>query len=194
MTPEEAIRAASTLLNERRAIGRLIVGIDGAGGAGKSTLAEGIRQAFVGRVSIIRCDDFYRPIAEHEIAALDPQAAYEKYFDWKRLRDEALIPLRDGSSARYRRYDWSTDRLAEWIVIEPREIILIEGVYSTRPELRQLLDVAIFIDTPREERLRRMRARPQENTSWIERWMAAEDWYFEHIDPARHADVIIEGF
>ncbi|HXN86434.1 MAG TPA: AAA family ATPase [Candidatus Binataceae bacterium] len=194
MTPEEAIRAASTLLNERRASGRLIVGIDGAGGAGKSTLAEGIRQAFVGRVSIIRCDDFYRPIAEHEIVALDPQAGYEEYFDWKRLRDEALIPLRDGSPAKYRRYDWSTDRLAEWIVIESREIILIEGVYSTRPELRQLLDVAIFIDTPREERLRRMRARPQENTSWIKRWMAAEDWSLENIAPQHHADLVIEGF
>jgi uridine kinase len=194
MSPEAAVRAACALLNQRRGRGCLFVGIDGAGGAGKSTLADGICEAYWGRVSIVKCDDFYRPIAEHESGTFSPQEAYEKHFDWKRLRDEALIPLREDSPARYQRYDWSTDCLAEWIDIEPREIVIIEGVYSTRPELRELLDVAIFIDTPRDERLRRMRARPQGSTSWIERWMAAEDWYLESVAPQHHADLVIAGF
>ena len=72
--------------------------------------------------------------------------------------------------------------------------VLIEGVYSTRTELRDLLDVAIFIDTPRDERLRRMLARPQDSTAWIDRWMAAEDWYLENIASQHHADLVIEGF
>jgi uridine kinase len=194
MTREEALDAAFMFLNRRLGSGRLIVGIDGAGGAGKSTLAVGIREAFRGRVSIVRCDDFCRPIVEHQGIELTPQEAYEKYFDWRRLRDHALIPLREGSSARYRRYDWTTDRLAEWIEIAPREIVLIEGVYSTRPGLREFLDVAIFVETPREERLRRMQARPQGSTSWIERWMAAENWYLENIAPQHRADLILEGF
>jgi uridine kinase len=184
---------ACALLRQRR-VGdtRMIAAIDGPGGAGKSTLADGIRAEFAGHVSIVRCDDFYRPIAEGDV--LDCPQAYEKYFDWKRLRDDALIPLRDGSPAKYQRYDWTTDRLAEWIEVEPRPIVLVEGVYSTRPELRELLAVAIFIDTPRAERIRRMRARPQETTSWTERWTAVEDWYFENIAPQHRADLIIEGF
>src|SRR5208282_5131237 len=120
--------------------------------------------------------------------------AYENYFDWRRLRDAALIPLRGGQHARYQRYDWSTDRLAEWIEVEPREIVLVEGVFSTRPELRPLIDVAIFIETPRNERMRRMLARPQDSTSWMDPWTAAEDWYLENVVPHHRADLVAEGF
>jgi uridine kinase len=190
MTPADAVRAACTIINERRASGRLLVGIDGAGGAGKSTLANGIGEACGGRAAIIRCDDFYRPLN----AQGTPEEAYEKYFDWRRLRDEALLPLRNGQPARYQRYDWSIDSLAEWITIEPREIILVEGVFSTRPELRTLLEVTLFVETPRDERIRRMSARPQPSISWIDRWMAAEDWYLATIAPHRTADLVIEGF
>jgi uridine kinase len=191
MNPADAARAACAILNERRRDGVIIVGIDGAGGAGKSTLAGGISAALDGRVSIVRCDDFYRPLTG---ARYSPEEAYENYFDWRRLRDEALIPLRAGVRARYQRHDWSTDRLAESIEVEPREIVIVDGVFSLRPELRALIDVAIFVDTPRDERMRRMLARPQNNTSWIDRWMAAEDWYLEHVAPHRHADLVIEGF
>ena len=190
MTPADAVRAACAIINDRRrADGRLFVGIDAAGGAGKSTLANGISEAFAGCVSIIRCDDFYRPLN----AQGTPEEAYEKYFDWRRLRDEALIPLRGGQPARYQRYDWIADSLADWIEVEPREIILVEGVFSTRPELREFLEVAIFIETPRDERIRRMVARPQPSMSWMNQWMAAEDWYLANIAPHRHADLVIEG-
>jgi uridine kinase len=194
MTPADGICAACAILNERRVSERLVVGIDGAGGAGKSTLARGISDTFAGCVSIVSCDDFYRPLRDPEFSRLTAQEAYEMYFDWRRLRYEALIPLRDRRRACFQRYDWSTDRLADWIEIEPRGIILVEGVFSTRPELRPLIDVAIFIETPRDERMRRMLARPQDSASWLDRWMAAEDWYLEHVAPHRHADLIVDGF
>jgi uridine kinase len=190
MTPADAVRAACALINERRARGRLLVGIDGAGGAGKSTLANGISEAFGARAAIIRCDDFYRPLNTQ----CTPEEAYEEYFDWRRLRDEALIPLRSGQRARYQRYDWIANSLAEWIEVESREIILVEGVFATRPGLRALLEVAIFIETPREERIRRMLARPQPDTSWIDQWMAAEDWYLALNGPHRSADLVVQGF
>ena len=201
MTSADALRAACAILesaaralpNDRWASRRLIVGIDGAGGAGKSTLARGISDACAGRVTIVRCDDFYRPLIGAKYSQLTPEEAYENYFNWRRLRDEVVMPLRSGKRARYQRYDWSTDRLAEWIEIEPREIVLMEGVFSTRPELHPLIDVAIFIETPRDERMRRMSARPQGSTSWIGRWMATEDWYLQHIAPHHHADLVVEG-
>jgi uridine kinase len=191
VTPADAVQASCATIEARWTSGRLTVAIDGAGGAGKSILARGINVAFERRVAIVRCDDFYRPLTD---APYSPEEAYEHYFDWRRLRDETLVPLGEGKSARYQRYDWSTDRLAEWIEVEPREIVLIEGVFSMRPELRPLIEVAIFLETPRGERMRRMVARPQESTSWIDRWMAAEDWYLENIAPQSDANLIIEGF
>jgi uridine kinase len=192
MNPADAVQAACAILSKRRRVGGVIVGIDGGGGAGKSTLARGISEAFAGLVSIVRCDDFYRPLSDAQYSV---QEAYENYFDWRRLRNDVLMPLRAGLRARYQRYDWSTDRLAaQWMLVEPREIVVVEGVFSMRPELRALLEVAIFVETPRGERMRRMLARPQESTSWIDQWMAAEDWYLEHIAPSLHADLMIEGF
>jgi uridine kinase len=194
MTPADAVRAACAMLDNRRTGATLVASIDGAGGAGKSTLARGIDDANPGRVSIIRCDDFYHPLTGAQYSRLTAEEAYENYFDWRRLRDETLMPLRSGNRARYQRYDWSTDRLAECIEIEPREIVLVEGVFSMRPELRPLLDVAIFIETPRAERQRRMLARPQDSTAWMDPWVSAEDWYLEHIAPHRNADLVLEGF
>jgi len=108
------------------------------------------------------------------------------------MRDEALIPIRRGETARHQRYDWSADRLLDWITVEPEEIVLVEGVYSSRPELREMLDVAIFIDAPRDERRRRVLARaPNSSSDWMTPWMAAEDWYFNHIRPQDTCDLIL---
>ena len=170
----------------------LVVAIDGGGGAGKSTLAKGTRDR-LGVVSILEADHFLRALNEYPASRLAPDEAYRLYSEWERMRDDALMPLRRGRAARYQRYDWATDRLSEWIVVEPNEVVLIEGVYSTRPELRPLIDIAVFVETPRDERLKRMRARAHVANDWMTPWMAAEDWYFANLRPAEHADLVVAG-
>jgi uridine kinase len=95
------------------------------------------------------------------------------------MRDEALLPLLRGEAARYQRYDWETDCLNQRIVVESNQIILVEGVFSSRPKLRSFTDLAIFVDTPGEERLRRMRARGHlardPDNSCLLPWMTVED-------------------
>ncbi len=194
MTPDDMVRAAISLIESRKKKdARLFVAIDGGTGSGKSTLAKEIRNRLSG-VAILRTDHFFRPLNEYPAAGLPPEKLYDLYFPWQRMRDEALMPLRRGETARYQRYDWSADRLLDWIAVEPEEIVLVEGVYSTRPELRAMLDAAIFIDAPRDERLRRVLARaPDSSTDWMTPWMAAEDWYFEHISPQDSADLILRS-
>ena len=192
MTPDEMLRAAISLIESRKKKdARFFVAIDGGTGAGKSTLAKEIRNR-LGGVAILRTDHFFRPLNEYPVASLPPEELYEHYFPWERMRDEALIPIRRGETARHQRYDWSADRLLDWITVEPEEIVLVEGVYSSRPELREMLDVAIFIDAPRDERRRRVLARaPNSSSDWMTPWMAAEDWYFDHIRPRDTADLIL---
>ena len=86
--------------------------IDGRGGAGKSTLARELA-LLRDDVAIVAGDDFYRPLPERTRAALTPIEAVDLLFDWERLRDEVLAPLLRGEDARYRRYDWSAERLGE---------------------------------------------------------------------------------
>src|SRR5216684_666978 len=188
MTPDEMVRAARSLIEGRKREGkRLFVAIDGGAGAGKAMLARGIHDQLES-VSILRTADFFRPLNEHPIAHLSAEKLYELYFRWQQMHDEALIPLHRGETAKYQRYDWSTDRLQEWVSVEPAEIVLVEGVYSSRPELRPMLDVTIFVEAPRTERLRRVLARDPNPGNWLTPWMSAEDWYLNQIRAQATAD------
>jgi uridine kinase len=193
MTPDEMVRTARSLIEGRNREGkRLFVAIDGGAGAGKSMLARGIRD-HLKSVSILRTDDFFRPLNEHPITRMAPEKLYDLYFLWDRMRDEALIPLHRGETAKYQRYDWSTDRLLDWVSVEPAEIVLVEGVYSSRPELRPMLDAVIFVEAPRAERIRRILARDPNPGDWLTPWMTAEDWYLDQIRPQDTADLILLG-
>jgi uridine kinase len=194
MTPDSMVRGACSLIDARKKEGtRLFIAIDGGAGAGKSMLARGI-QAQRESVSILRTDDFFRPLNEYPIANLALEKLYELYFQWERMRDEALIPLRRGATATYQRYDWSTDRLLEWATIKPTEIVLVEGVYSSRPQLRPMLDATIFVEAPRVERIRRIKSRnPNEPTNWLTPWLSAEDYYQTQIRPQDTADLILSS-
>ena len=190
MTPDEMVRAACSLVEGRKREGkRFFVAIDGGAGAGKSMLARGIHDNLKS-VSILRTDDFFQPLNKHSNARLPAEKLYELYFPWQRMRDEALMPLHRGETAKYQRYDWSTDRLLDWVTVEPNEIVLVEGVYSSRPELRPMLDAVIFVEAPRAERLRRVLTRdPNSSGDWLTPWMSAEDWYLNQIQPQDTADL-----
>ena len=172
--------------------GPLLIAVDGLGGAGKSTLAAQLSAALPGS-SVVEVDDFYRPMTADERARLGPREGYERYFDWMRLADEAIEPLRGRRRARFRRYDWEMNSLGEWREVAPGGVVIVEGVYSTRPELRPLFGVTVYVDTPREQRAARMIARGYDNLDWLDHWMAAEDWYVCHHRPAERADLVIDG-
>lgn len=174
-----------------------LVAIDGLGGAGKSTLAARL-QAGLQESIIISVDDFYFSMARADGTSLDPEQDYERHFDWKRLRDHVLAPLCDGLRASYELANWvdnwtAQNLLAVRRLVEPVEVVLVDGVYSTRPELRPYFGVTVYVDTPRDLRLARMSERGYEDMSWMERWMAAEDYYEEHERPREHVDVVLQG-
>ena len=174
--------------------GRIVtlVGIDGPGGSGKSTLARHLRDGADG-IKIVEGDDFYRPMPEADRVALSAREGYERNFDWERLREQVLAPLRSHNSARFQRYDWPSASLAEWHDVAAEGIVIVEGVYALRPQLRDFYDLTLFVDTPREERVRRMLDRNADDSERITRWMAAEDWYLDNIDPRSYASVAVRG-
>ena len=156
-----------------------LVAIDGPGGAGKSTLAGRVAHA-AHDAPVTHTDDF---------ASADNPINW-----WPRLLEQVINPLVRGDAATYQRYDWSTESLAEWHTIEPAPIIIIEGVTAGRAEWRRHLSFLIWIDTPREERLRRAVARdgPEALDDWRS-WMADEDAHYARDPTRERADVLIDG-
>ncbi len=160
-------------LDSRRTV---LVGIDGRGGSGKSTLAMELA-ALLADVAVVQFDDFYRAADERKLTAASSDDEVGGNFDWRRARDQVLQPLSNGEVARYQRYDWDSDELAEWHVISPSGIVIVEGNYSTRHELHGYYDVTIWVDTPHDVRLRRgvERDGEQARARWLEEWIPEED-------------------
>lgn len=156
-----------------------LVAIDGPGGAGKSTFARVLSEA-AGEAPIIHTDEF---------------AAADNPIDWwPRLLRQVIEPFARGERARYQRYDWPSETLAEWHTIEPAPIVIIEGVSAGRIEWAAHLSFVIWIETPRKERLRRGVERDGTEAlgDW-EFWMSEEDAHYE-CDPTRErADAVVDG-
>jgi len=155
-----------------------IIGVDGCGGAGKSTFAR--RLAALLDAQLIQTDDF---------------ASWDTALDCApRLLDQVLLPLHQDRAGRYQRYDWGTQTLAEWHDVPLQPHIVLEGVSSTRAVFRPMLAFKIFVDAPKAIRLTRGLARDgaQALPLW-ESWQAAEDDYLKTEDPAARADLILDG-
>jgi uridine kinase len=168
-----------------------LVGIDGLGGAGKSTFAQRLAGALAD-ATIVHGDDFYGP-EERDWRSWTPREGYERYFDHRRLERQLLQPLRAGRSARFQRYDWERRSLDDWVEVRPAGVVIVEGVYVMRPRLRRYWDLAVFIRTSREVRQRRLHARGENDPGWIERWAAAEDYYAQVHQPEASADFVVGG-
>ncbi|WP_448317555.1 uridine kinase family protein [Streptomyces sp. CO7] len=171
----------------------VLVAVDGPGGSGKTTLAASLAES-LRDCAVVHVDDFYRPLPDEERARLDPEQGYHRYFDWQRLRDEVLLPLRAGRPARHRPYDWATGRLGPWHETGTgTEVVIVEGVYSARPELSGLYDLTVYVDTPRDTCLRRVRDRAENPEEWITRWRAAEDHYIATTLPRSRCTLTVSG-
>jgi uridine kinase len=167
-------------IEAERAGATTFVGIDGPGAAGKSTLARHIAAGVPGAV-VLAVDDFAGPdVAE---------------WDWGRFTDQVLQPLRQGRTAHYQRWDWDSNRGAEWQDIAPGSLIVVEGVSSTRREVAVTWALRIWVDTPRELRLARALERdgPARLQRWTQDWIPSEEAYFAVQDPRARADLVVRG-
>jgi uridine kinase len=190
----EVVRRVIALSVER---GIVLVAIDGPGGSGKSTLAAAIHAAVRAAgipASVVSFDEFYLPSAQRLLGSPAEKPIGADY-DWPRLRDQVLAPIRMGVTARYDRYDWRQDAFADVGEAKPEGVVIVEGIYSSRRELADLYDLRIWVECPRELRLERGIRRDGEGARgiWENDWMPSEDLYFEAHRPWEYADIIVDG-
>jgi uridine kinase len=199
--------AASTIvigirrrIRDREAGVPMILAIDGGSGCGKSTIAAMVAGTVDGVV--VPSDDFFAAdITDEGWDARDAAARVADVLDWQRLRQEALEPLLAGRAASWHPFDFDAGTrpdgsyaMASHVVTRhPSGIVVLEGAYSSAPQLANLVELSVLVDVPVEERHRRLVARDGDTfaAAWHARWDPAEAYYFSRVRPASTFDLVV---
>jgi uridine kinase len=179
----------------------LIIGIAGGTGSGKTTVTTKILDRLdVGRVVVLRQDFYYRDLAFFGNVSPDKINFHHPSAFESSLLAEHLAQLKNGMAIHQPLYDYTTyRRLEQTSHLAPRSVIIVEGILLfVEPELRELMDIKIFVDTDADERLlRRLRRdlleRGRTLDSVTQQYVdTVKPMHAEFVEPSkRWADVII---
>lgn len=179
----------------------LVIGIAGGSGSGKTTVAQKIlNRVGAERIAYLPHDAYYK-----DLQGLPPAQRAAVNFDHPNALETDLLvqhvhALMRGQAVKLPVYDFARYcRTQETIQIEPRGVIVVEGILIyTDPDLRSLLTVKIFVDTDSDLRFirrlqRDIRERGRSPESVIEQYLnTVRPMHLEFVEPSkRYADVII---
>jgi uridine kinase len=128
---------------------RLIVGVVGTPGAGKSTFARALRDAIGDGTTVVNEDSFLIPEPDRRDGSLRAK------YDLGAL-EEVVAAILAGRSVGIVPFDSRSRVRAGWHVFEPGKVVVIEGVTVLYSEfVRASSHLAVYVDAPRQLRVRR---------------------------------------
>lgn len=167
----------------------VLTGIDGMCCAGKSTLAELMKEVY--GCGVVRADDFFlRPGQRSALRLAEPGGN----IDYERLVPVAVEAAR-GEAFRYQAYDCQAGKLGEWRDIPAGRVNVLEGVYALSPKVGAPCDVRVFLGV--NARTQRARVAAREADSGMLRrfereWIPLENDYFSTYKVRESCDVIVD--
>lgn len=183
---------------------RVLVGLDGPDAAGKTTLADRLAAALPVPVVRASIDGFHRPREDRLRRGADsPEGYYRDSFDYRALLAGCLVPFRDGApTVHSARYDFRTDRPRDTTVTVPaRAVLVFDGVFLLRPELRPLWTLSVYLRISPAETLRRALVRDRDlfasaaetDHRYRTRYLPGQALYRAEADPEAAADVLVDN-
>lgn len=178
-----------------------IIGVAGGTGSGKTTVVRKIVEALPPHhVAVVPLDSYY-----NDTTGLTPEERRAINFDHPDAFDWALLnkhvrQLKAGEAVEQPTYSYIlSNRLPETVHVEPKPVILIEGIMTlVNKELRDMMDIRIFVDTDSDERLirniqRDVVERGRTVDMVIDRYLKVlKPMHEQFIEPSKkYADIII---
>jgi len=171
----------------KTAFGAILIAVDGRSGVGKSALSQPLAERL--GATLVHGDDFFA--GGTQLLSLDDAALADICIDRARL-SAVLAMLKSGRKAVYRAFDWHAfngSLNSNETSLTARPVIVVEGVYTVHPDLRNLVDISVVIEVSNTERERRLVKREGQLGAWERQWHRAEEWYFAHLAPPTVFDI-----
>jgi uridine kinase len=179
----------------------LIIGIAGGTGSGKTTVVKKLMKLLPeNQVVILPQDSYYRDSSDKPLEErLEMNFDHPDSIEWE-LLVEHLRNLKSGKSIEQPIYSYLTcTRSTETIPINPCRVVIVEGILVlTSPELREMLDLKIFVDADADDRLirvinRDIIERGRSVNKVMERYeQTVKPMHVQFIEPTkRYADIIV---
>ena len=189
--------------------GRVIVAVDGRDGAGKTVFADGLAAVFAEDGSVVfraSIDDFHRPRAErYARGRTSPDGFYRDSYDYATFRRVLIDPFRDGRQTaattgfQLAAFDLVRDTPVEsaWVTAPRDAVLIVDGIFLHRPELRGLWDWSVWLDVPIEVAFRRMAERdrtdPDFRAASNARYRDGQEVYVRDARPREAASAIVDN-
>src|SRR5665213_615742 len=180
--------------------GRVIVAIDGLDGAGKTRFADALAEVFAKRPHAVfraSIDDFHRSRAErHARGADSPEGLYRDSYNYSLFRRVLVEPFRIGRIGSFvlAGFDLKRDAPIEpkWTTGPDDAILIVDGIFLNRPELRGLWNYSIWVDVDADVAAERMRARDGDADA-TPRYVEGQALYLAEAKPREAANAIINN-
>ncbi|MCW3493966.1 uridine kinase [Microbacterium sp. SSM24] len=189
--------------------GRVIVAIDGLDGAGKSTFADGFAEVFAEKGAAVyraSIDGFHRPRAErYARGRTSADGFYRDSYDYATFRRVLIDPFRDGAQTagatgfQLAAFDVARDAVeeAQWVTAPRDAVLVVDGIFLHRPELRDLWDWSVWLDVPESVAARRLADRdgsdPDPDAPANARYRQGQRIYLREAQPEAAASAIVDN-
>ena len=176
------------------------VGISGVDTAGKSTLAETLRDELASPVVVVPGDELTRPRGERYREADEALAYYRDSFDYAPVFDTLLPFVLAGRSGElsWRVTDWERD---DWrdatLLVPPHSVVVVEGCFLFTGR-EGAFDLTVWLELPLDRVVERAIPRDSERMGgpdgvrerYTTRYLPGQTLHLERDDPRRRADVV----